>query len=62
MATKRKRLVRGKDWHGWAWEPGKADSDVSPLLWWAEAERPKLCDSRPTTTGKWVKVKFVKVK
>lgn len=56
----KKRLVRGKDWHAWAWKAGKTWSKPGELFWWAEPNytRPR---KRPTESGKWVRVKFVEV-
>jgi len=56
---KRKRLVRGKDWHAWAWEQANGE-----LLCYAQCTKPRMgyFNMKPTTQpGKWVRVKFVKV-
>jgi len=47
---KRKRLVRGKDWHAWAWKAYSGE-----LVTWAFHDKPK-------TGTRWVRVKFVEVK
>lgn len=53
-----KRKVRGRDWHAWAfYEPGR---DGIGMCHWAEVDKPK--DKRPSTDGRWVRVKFVRVK
>ncbi len=52
------KMKQGKDWHGWAWKCG--DDDMKDeLFFWAESKRPT--GNRPTTKGKWVRVKFVEV-
>ena len=63
MTTKKpkpKRLVRGKDWHAWAWK-----SDTDGLYWWVNGYEGKdlLKEENPATwdKGKWVRVKFVEV-
>lgn len=59
----KKKLVRGKDWHGYAWKHLGDGSSVIPhgcLMRWAEPTRPP--EKHPTEKGKWVRVKFVEVK
>jgi len=58
--SKRKRLVQGKDYHGWAWEIGEGSGKGS-FCWFAEAYKPPTANN-PTETGKWFRVKYVKVK
>lgn len=57
----KKRLVRNKDWHVWAWEYSKGECtaeepDVYDLCVW---------DTKPghrmSRKGRWVRVKFVVV-
>lgn len=63
--VKRKRLVQGKDFHGWAWKPAGDDwapGDPDRLFHWAEHYRPRKRNGTPTEKGKWVRVKFVEVK
>lgn len=55
---KRKRLIRGRDYHGWAWKAGKTWVKPGELFCWAETVKPAL---RPTETGRWVRVRFVEV-
>lgn len=55
---KRKRLVRGRDWHGWANEyptPG----GKWKLGWYSPLLRPA---GKAPNNGRWVKVKFMVVK
>lgn len=54
---KRKRLVRGKHWHGWAYR----SAYTGGFCFWAEAgNKPKESpDDEPG--GKWERVKFVEV-
>lgn len=54
---KLKRLKRGRDWHGWAFHD--AELNGSGLCLWAEVERPA---TKPTPRGKWVRVRFVKIR
>jgi len=63
---KRKRLVRGKDWHAWAWKQNKSGmlgEYPGRFLGFAKGDKP-LGDFCPTGagTGRWVRVKFVEVK
>ena len=52
----RKRLIRGRDWHGWAfWEPGRGGLG---MCHWADVEKPK---EKPSPNGRWVRVRFVRV-
>jgi hypothetical protein len=66
--AKKKRLVRGKDWHAWAWRVGKGSVvREGYILHWAEPSKPAGNSypsetGKPTVTGKWVRVKFVEVK
>ena len=55
---KTKRLRQGVDWHGWAWEAGKTWPNPGELFLWAETEKSA---TQPTESGKWVRVKFVKI-
>lgn len=58
---KRKRLVRGRDWHAWAWKHLGEDSRYLPyggFIFGAEYQR----NGKPTEKGKWVRVKFVEAK
>lgn len=55
---KRRRLMRGRDWHAWAFYEGGADG--LGMCHWAEVEKPT--DKKPSPNGKWVKVKFVRVR
>lgn len=61
---KKKRLIQGKDYHGWVWKakgwPNGEDGYV--FFHWAEPDRPKRRMGTPTEDGKWVRVKFVEVK
>jgi hypothetical protein len=51
------RKIQGRDWHGWAfYDPGK---DGVGMCHWAEPIKPK--GQKPSNTGKWVRVKFVRV-
>ena len=60
MKKKKRRFVRGRDWHGWAWKCG--DGDGYPRAWvgtfffWAEPDKPR---TKPGTTGQWLRVRFV---
>lgn len=58
---KRKRLVRGKDWHAWAWKFGKDSICETDSLSFFVVDDPKEADP-PSHSGKWVRVKFVEVK
>lgn len=56
-AKRKKRLRRGKDWHGWAfYEPG---ADGIGMCHWAEVTPPK---EKPSPDGTWVRVRFVRVR
>jgi len=57
MTKVKNKLVRGRDWHAWAWK------DASKGIWthYAEPRKPPN-DEFPTDNGKWVKVKFVEAK
>lgn len=62
--AKRRRLVQGRDYHGWAWKPNEDNGSRYPddgLFHWAESRRPTKEDPPPTPSGKWVKVRFVEV-
>ena len=52
MATKRKRLVRGKDYDGWVYRGD--DGTYGPAIQYV---KPKW----RCVQGKWVRVKFVEV-
>ena len=55
---RQRRLRRGRDWHAWAYyEPGKHGLG---MCHWAEVDRPK--HDSPSDEGKWVKVRFVRVR
>ena len=61
-----KRLVKGKDFHGWAWKHTGNDK-LRGLFFYAEPFRPNrswpdYIDGMPSEEGKWVRVKFVEVK
>ena len=58
MKKKKRRFVRGRDWHGWAWKCGNGNSPLLPngLFYWAEQGKPM---TRPTADGQWVRVRFV---
>ena len=64
MAKTKRRKVRSKDWHAWAWKAGKTWPHPGELFYWAESDRPPhgSPESKPTDSGKWVKVKFLEVK
>lgn len=55
--AKRKRLVRGVDWHAWAWRyaPGILSSFAKPT-------KPDNFREEEGVPGNWVRVKFVEVK
>jgi hypothetical protein len=57
MSLKRKRLKRGRDWHGWAFYEGGRDG--LGMCHWAEVEPPK---NKPSPNGRWVKVRFVRLR
>jgi len=61
--VKRKRLVQGRDFHGWVWEAIGREWSISGtedcLFHWAEPSCPT--NNRPTEKGRWVRVRFVKV-
>ena len=50
---------RGRDWHAWAWKAGSTWPRPGELFNWAEPKRPT---TRPSETGRWVRVRFVEVK
>jgi hypothetical protein len=59
----KKRLVKGKDYDAWAYRHTGKDE----MTWrqgefghWAESIPDRI--NKPTSKGKWVKVKFVEVK
>ena len=56
---KRKRLVRGKDWHAYCWK-----SDKQGLCQWADYLPLGHAEDRKPEAGggHWVRVKFVEVK
>lgn len=59
---KRKRLLRGRDWDGYAFKfPEYEGQPESQWVFchWAEIEKP--AGPHPTDDGKWVRVKFVEV-
>jgi hypothetical protein len=63
MASKKKakkRLVRGKDWHGWCYK-----SDSEGLYGWTTPDPKRIeAEENPASwdSGEWVRVKFVEVK
>lgn len=59
MTATKKRLIRGRDWHGWAWMTFSDDFEHGELFHFAEPLKP--LDKRPTEKGRWVRVKFVLV-
>lgn len=60
MTEKRKRLKRGRDWHGWAfYEGGKTGLG---MCHWAEADKPPRHEGKPSPDGRWVRVRFVRVR
>ena len=50
----KRRLVRGKDWHAWAWQ-----WNDGVLEQFAELRKP---NAKYVGGGRWVRVKFVRVK
>lgn len=54
---RKKRLKRGRDWHGWAFY--EAARDGLGMCHWAEAEKPT---EKPSPRGRWVRVRFVRVR
>lgn len=60
---KKKRLVKGKDYHGWAWKHTGNDR-MKGFFWYAEPHKPNKNwpDHKPSEPGKWVRVRFVEVK
>lgn len=54
----KKRLVKGKDWHAWAWE--RKDGKLRAETW---TEKPQAAAWIPPHwgEGQWVRVKLVKV-
>ncbi len=50
----RRRLVQGRDYHGWAWE-----DPTLGLSCWADTKPGRLYPE--TNAGRWVRVKFVRV-
>ena len=60
----KKRLVRGRDWHGWAWKTDAGNFHFyaiggDPRLHPGPAPKGYVC--RSVSGGKWVRVKFVEV-
>ena len=53
---KKRKLIKGKDWHGWAMKFG----DNGELSFFAADRRPIRYTNMPPE-DKWVKVKFVEV-
>ena len=62
----KKRLVRGRDWHAWAWK-----YDCGGFFWSAAPRRqfgytlprqPAYWKMPADSRGRWVRVKFVEVK
>lgn len=53
------RLVKGKDWHAWAWKRDR-DGKLRPDIW---GDRPDKSTWIPKYwgKGKWVRVKLVEV-
>jgi len=73
-AAKTKKLVRGVDWHAYAWKHaadcgclGKTeDGIIGRLRWWGVFSRTDEKDSGPCPSckdegGKWVRVKFIEI-
>ena len=52
----RKRLVRGRDWHAWAWKP-----DKGVLLNFALLCQDSEQEYRRGVKGRWVRVLFTEV-
>lgn len=59
---RRKRLMRGRDWHAWAWQALRDWPRPGELFNWAEPERPINRYPTGKGTGHWVRVKFVIVR
>lgn len=66
--TKKRRLVQGRDYHGWAWK-AESDDRLNGLFFWAEPHKPRpdvhaevYSPVKPSEKGKWVRVKFVEAK
>ncbi len=63
MAPKKKqtrRLIQGRDWHGWACKFPMKDGDPEGkwrMCQWAEPKEPK----KQINGGKWVRVKFQEI-
>lgn len=57
MSAKKKRRIRGRDWHAWAF--CFVDDDLRGLGHFAEAYRPR--GEKPSPRGKWVRVRFVPI-
>ena len=53
----KKRLKRGRDWHGWAFY--EAGPTGLGMCHWAEVDKPK---EKPSPKGRWVRVRFVRVR
>ena len=53
---KRQRLVRGRDWHAWAWQ---FRNGRFALESW---DKPYYVDPDLRDGGEWVRVRFVEVK
>ena len=55
------RLVRGRDWHAWAFYEARQRPRHPGIgmCYWAEVSRPK---EKPSPDGKWVRVRFVRVR
>ena len=57
----RRRLLQGRDFHGWAFfEPvTRSNPDAVGMCYWAEISKP--LGKRPSPNGKWIRVEFVPV-
>lgn len=60
--VKRKRLVRGVDWHGYGFIFPKCHGQPESEWTMCHFAQVKPTSPKPASDGKWVKVKFIKVK
>jgi len=58
--AKKQRHKQGVTYHAWAWKAGKTWERPGELFWRSYFEKPSS-SNRPTSEGKWVRVKFVEV-
>ena len=42
--AKSNKLIRGKDWHAWAWKCGEGNGTIDALMWAAGNKMPAGCD------------------